>query len=46
MAGEKEADPNQPNSEVCGSRENEQQAFERVAGETIFSVEGQVSRQI
>lgn len=46
MAGEKEADPNQPKSEVCGSRENEQQAFEKVARETIFSVEDQVSRQI
>lgn len=39
-------DPNQPKSEVCGSRENEQQAFEKVARETIFSVEDQVSRQI
>ena len=34
------------NPEVCGSRKNEQQEFENAAGETIFSVEGQVSRQI
>lgn len=46
MANEKEVDPNQPNSEVCGSRKSAKQACERVAGETIFSVEGQVSRQI
>ena len=46
MASEKELDPNQLNSEVCGSRKNEQQEFEKAAGETIFFVEGQVSRQI
>lgn len=32
----KEADPNQPNSKVSGSRKNKQQAFEGVEGETIF----------
>lgn len=36
MASEKEVDPNQPNSEVCGSRKSDSKHVRRLRGNSIF----------
>lgn len=39
MASKKEDDPNQSNSEVCGSRKGDSKHVRGLQGNTVFSVE-------